>query len=274
MWISRNLGGGPLPAPIELYYNGTDDADSNTLRYKGSLVKRSAWDNVEGGFMTHTAVSTDDTAYENMFGILAEEQEASATTNYLPNDASFGMRTRKIHPLIPTSIVRGEYSRFDPAGNDNTDTNGTANAAGTAFTITVTTADYLNGGWLYFTNGDNANKLHYITNATTTVITFATATTGAVVAADNFICVQAVNTLWMDFCAHDVTLVSEVADTSLTVPVFGLMTYISAPGIPHQRLDRNKHDGLIIANARFYHDFLIGGSATLGNIWRDTIIRA
>lgn len=269
MQIVRDLAGGGRPSPIELFYNGEDDADATTLRYKGSLVKLADWNNANGIFCTHASEST---AYENLIGILAEEQGTS--DNYLANDASYGMRTKKIEPLLPTSIIRGEYAQTDPAGTSILDTSATATAASTTFTVTITTADLMIGGWIYFTNGSNANYLHYITDNSTTTATFATAVTYAVVAADDWICILPPNTLWMDFDSHDVNIVSEVDDGSRTVPVVGLMTYITDVGIPFQRLDRDKHDGLKLVKPRFYHDFVFAGSTTLNNVWTGTVIRA
>ena len=52
---------------------------------------------------------------------------------------------------------------------------------------------------------------------------------------------------------------SETDDNLWTLGVVGLNTYISAPGVGMTYLDRAKHDGLCIPNAKFYHDFIITG---------------
>jgi len=61
--------------------------------------------------------------------------------------------------------------------------------------------------------------------------------------------------------------------------VQGIMTHISAPGIPLQRLDRDKHDGMYIPNAKFYHDFVFTGvgdvaSAATNLVWTRGIAAA
>lgn len=272
MEITRDLTGGAAPpSPIELFYNQQDDADASETRYKGSLVKLMDWNNANG---IQACWAGETTVYENIIGVLAE---APGTDGFLLNDAASPAVTKKVIPLLPTSIVRAEYSQSDPAGTSNLDTNFTGTAASTTLTAGdgTTTADLMIGGWVYYTNGTNQNYLHYITdNDNAGAITLATAQVGATLATDDLIVINAPNTLWLALDAQYVNLLSEVDDAARTLPVVGLMTYISAPGIPYQRLDRAKHDGLVIANARFYHEFLIGGSATLGNVWRDTVVRA
>lgn len=276
MWATRDFISGQKPTAHALFYNGDDDADSVTLRYKGSLVKATDFDNANGYFLTWGGEST---AYENMFGILEEEQ--GITTNYLPDDVLYGMRTRKIMPVTGTTIVRGEYSQNDPAGTTNLATGATGTAAATTLLGGQTYAaadDYASvGAWVYFTNGANANYLHYIesvANNTNAEYTLGKALVGAVAAADDFIFIQTANTRFLDFCAHEVTLVSMELVASRTVPVFGLWTWITDVGIPLQKLDRNKHDGLKLKNPRFYHDFLLIGSTTLTNVFTNGLIYA
>ena len=272
MEIIRDLAGGGKPSPINVFYNSEDDADGSEVRYKGSLVRLMDWDNANGIMFTGVGESV---TLENIAGILAEHVGADGT-NFLLNDVAYGARTRKMYPLLPTSIVRGEYARADAAGTSNLDTNMT----GTTTTITCGDAlgvdDLLIGGWLYPTNGASANKLRYITDSANSGETFTLATSlaSALVATDDSILVMPPHTLWMALDATFTGLLSEAVVSARTLPVVGLGTFISAPGIPYQRLDRNKHDGLTIANAKFYHEFIIGGSATLGNIWRDTVVRA
>jgi len=273
MEIVRDLVGGDPPPALELFYCQQDDADASETRYKGSLVKLMDWNNANG---IQCCWAGETTIYENIIGLLAE---APGIDGNLLNSSTApkGAVTKKIIPLLPSSIVRGEYARSDPAGTSILDTNFTGDAASTSLTCAdlITTADLMIGGWVYFTNGANEGYLHYITdNDTSGVLTLATAAAGATVATDDLIVIQSANTLWMQLDTQYVNLVSNVEDTARTLPVVGLMTYISAPGRQFERLDRNIHDGLKITNARFYHDFIIGGSATLGNVWRDTVVRA
>jgi hypothetical protein len=272
MWVVRDLSGGPKPSPIELFYNGNDDADSSTKRYKGSLVKICDWDNATGIFCTH---AEETTTYEGIIGILAEEQGA-ADDNYMAEDASYGMRVRKITPTLPSSIIRAEYAQKDPSGSSILDTGASVAAAGATFTTAAMTADdQMIGGWIYFVTGANAGYLHYVKDsASGNDITFATAVANAVVSGDTFICINPPMTLWLDLCDHAVHIESEVDDGSRNFAIVGLMTYFTDDGHEFQRLDRNLHDGLKLSKPRFYHDFLMGGSATIGSVWRDTVLRA
>lgn len=254
MEIVRDLIGGSKPSPIELPYNGDVAVDSVTKRYKGSFTKLMDIDDIDHGGAFHTFAGLA-TAMENFSGILEEEQ--GITGNYLPDDAAYGMQLRKITPCFPSSVIRAEYAQADAAGTVTYDTGATCTAGTGAFTITITTADTLIGGWIYMLNGSAAGELHYITNNSTTVATAVTAFTGAVASGDDFLVIEAANAHYLDFDATFTGLKSDVDDGAKLNPVNGLMTYISAPGIPFQRLDRNKHDGLVINNARFYHDFTI-----------------
>ena len=269
VWAVKDLAGGPKPSPIDLYYNGEDAADSTTLRYKGSLVKIADGNNAAGRFLTWAGTAT---LYENLFGILEEEQGTSG--NYMPSDTLYGMVTKKITPLLPTTIVRGEYARTDPAGGTIFDTGATASAAATTFTVTMTAgAADLAGGWIWCYNGANAGYLHYVEQNTTTAATFGTATVGAVASGNEFLVIQPPQCFWMKMDDHEVNLESSVLLSERTLPVVGLMHYLSDDGIPFQKLDRAKHDGLKLNNPRFYHDFVIGGSASIGNVWRDVPVR-
>jgi hypothetical protein len=270
MWAVRDLAGGSKPSPMNLFYNGSVSADCVTKRYKGSLVKLTDEDNANGQFCTWGG---DTTLYESLFGIL--EEETGLTGNYLPDDTTYGMVTKKITPLIPSTICRAEYAQNDPNGTSVLDTAASASAAGTALTMTLTgDDDYQAGGWVYFTNGLNANYLHYVITNNTTGMTFGTGVTGAVVTADDFIVIQPANCSWFKMCDHEVNIESEGILSARTLPVVGLMHYLTDDGIPFQRLDRDKHDGLKLNNPRFYHDFVIGGHATTGNIWRDVRVIA
>ncbi len=274
MEARRDFISGQKPTSHSLYYNGDDDADSNTLRYKGSLVKATDWDNSDGGFLTWAGEST---AYENIFGILEEEQEASATTNYLPNDVAFGMNRRKIMPVTGTTIIRAQIAEFDPTGTDLTVTGASGSAASTTFTSGENSSDaYTNiGCWLYFTNGSNANFLHYVeshTSASPMVYTLGKALVGAVVSADNFLVIQPHNTRFLNFDAHEVVIASKELVSARTVPIFGLDTWFTDVGFGLTKLDRNKHDGLKLVKPRFYHDFLLIGNTTLTNVFTGGLI--
>jgi hypothetical protein len=260
MKVVRDLIGGVKPSPIELPYNGDLAVDSVTKRYKGSLVKRMDFDDIDHGGAYHTFAGLT-TEMENFSGILEEEQ--GITGNYLPDDASYGMQIRKVSPCFPSTIIRAEYGQADAAGTATYDTTATCAAAAAAFTVTIATADTMIGGWVYMLNGAAAGELHYITNNSTTVATTATVFANAVVATDDFLVIDAANAHYLDFDATFTGLKSEISDDAKLNNVNGIMTYISAPGIPFQRLDRNKHDGLVIANARFYHDFTV----PVANAW-------
>lgn len=263
MIVVRDLIGGGRPSPIELPYNGELAADSTTLRYKGSLVKVMDYDDIDHGvFCTFAGLAT---AMENIVGILEEEHGTSG--NYLPDDGTYGCRLRKISPIFPSTIVRAEYAQADAAGTSNLDTAATATAASTTFTISVTTADTMIGGWIYFTNGANAGYLHYITDNSTSACTFKTAVAYAVAAADDFIVILPPLADQMLFDATYTGLKSEIADGSRAVYAQGLMTYIEDVGIPFQRLDAEKHDGLKLSAPRFYHDIFFPGNGTLSNFW-------
>lgn len=263
MYAVRDLIAGQAPFPIDVRYNGTENADSTTKRYKGSLVKFQDFDRVtNGAFFTWAG---DTTAMENIAGILEEEQPTSG--NYLPNHATLGMTRRKMTPILPTTIIRAEYGQKDAAGTATTDTSGVASAASATFTITITTADYMIGGWIYFLTGSNAGYLHYILNNTTSAATFATAVVNAVVTADTFLVISPPQERLLDFDATYSGIKSEIDNGSRTDKVMGIEHLISAPGIRLQPLNRDKHDGLKIDNARFYHDFTIPSPAAGGNLW-------
>lgn len=260
MKVVRDLIGGTKPSPIEVPYNGSLAADSVTKRYKGSLTKVMDFDDIDNGvFHTFAGLATE---MENFSGILEEEQ--GVTGNYLPNDASYGMKLRKITPCFPSTIIRAEYVQADAAGAANYDTGASGSAASSTFTpAALTTADFMLGGWIYMINGSAAGELHYITDDDATDLTFATALTNAVVSADDFLVIERPNCRLLDFNATFTGIKSETDSGSKGNAVVGINAYISAPGIPFQKLDRDKHDGLVISNARFYHDFTI----PVGNIW-------
>lgn len=254
MRIVRNLSGGSgVPPALDLLYNGTLDADSTTKRYKGSLVKLMDYDDIDHGQFYTFAGET--TAMENVFGILEEEQGTSG--NYLPDDASYGMVRRRVTPIVPGAVIRAQYVQADAAGTANYDTAATATAGSTTFTITISTADTMIGGWVYFLNGANKGYLHYIKDNDTTTATFTTAVVGAVAAADDFLVIEAANTRMVDLNATYTDIKSEMDDGSKGDAIVGLNTLIEAPGMNLQYLDRGKHDGIKVNDARFYHDFIL-----------------
>jgi len=266
MRVLKDLIGGTRPATLEVPYNGSLDVDCVTKRYKGSTVKLLDYDNIDHGrFYTWGGLAT---AGENVCGIL--EEEIGITGSYLPDNATNGMVYRKMTPCFGSTIIQAEYAQKDAAGTDNYDTD-MAGAAGSAALTgsTITGTGDMAGGWVYFLNGSCASYLHYIVIATTStnVLTLGTALAAAVVSADDFLvilppCVQK--------CLMDATytgIKSELTFNSHTHPIMGISTWITAPGIPMQKLDRAKHDGLKIANARFYHQFALSGSDTVPNAW-------
>jgi len=258
MRIVRNLiGGGAKPPALDVLYNGDLAVDSVTKRYKGSLVKQMDFDDLDKGqFFTFAGLAT---AMENVFGILEEDQ--ALTGNYLPDDATYGMQRKKVTPLVPGSVVRAEYAQADLAGTATYDTGATGSAASSTFTAgALTTADTLIGGWIYFLNGNNADYLHYISDNNTTAAVLATALTYDVVATDDFLVIEAANTRMVDFDALYVNIKSETDDGAKGDAIVGLNTFVSAPGVNMQYLDRDKHDGVKIANAKFYHEFMLANT--------------
>lgn len=274
MEVIKDLIGGSMPETILVPYNGDLAADSTTRRYTGSIAKIMDFDDIDHGrFVTSGAVATIG---EGVIGLLAEEQGTSG--NYLPDDAAYATNYMKIVPCFPSTLVMAEYAQNDRAGTSNLDTNFTGTAASTTLTCGdgTTTADTLIDGWVYFTNGNNQNYLHYITdNDNAGAITLATAQVGATVATDDLLVILPRNTLKCLFDATYTGIKSDCDDATWSSPILGLQTWISAPGIPMQLLDRNKHDGLKIANARFFHVFTFSGNiddnaATRPSAWVGT----
>jgi len=268
MEVIKDLIGGIKPATIELPYNGSLDVDCVTLRYKGSLCKIMNVADIDNGnsFVTFAGLTT---AMVNVCGILEEEQEI--TSNYLHNSATYAMRYRKITPIFPSTIIQAEYVQADKAAVANYDTNASVAAGGTLFVNgdALGADDQMIGGWVYMLNGDAQYELHYVTDQANVgdTFTFATAVTGAVVAADDWLCIRPPMTPLLLFNATYTDIFSKAIYSELLHTVNGLSTWISAPNIPMQKLNRNKHDGLVVPNARFYHQFTIPNNATLFNFW-------
>jgi hypothetical protein len=128
------------------------------------------------------------------------------------------------------------------------------------------------GGWVYFLTGSNANRLHYITdNTSTTSATLSPVLEFAVAAADTWLHIAPPCTNLFLPDATYTGLKSEIASSARTYPCVGLTTWIEAPGIGKTKLDFAKHAGLKIPGAKFYHQFVYPGSTTYPNIWHGGI---
>jgi len=266
MKVVRDLIGGTMPSTIEVPYNGDLAADSVTKRYAGSIVKVMDFDDIDHGlFYTWGGLATIG---ENVCGILEEEQGTSG--NYLPDDATYELQFRKMTPCFPSTIVEAEYAQSDAAGTSNLDTNVTGAAAGTTLTHGdgLTATGDMEGGWVYFTNGSCANYLFYVyaSDGGAETLTIS-ALPAAVAAADDFVVILPPAAQKCLFDATYTGIISELTYGSHTHPILGISTWISAPGIPKQRLSRAKHNGLYIPGARFYHQFTFAGSNTQPNAW-------
>jgi hypothetical protein len=267
MKVVRDLIGGHQPMPIDIHYNGDIAADGTTLRYKGSLCKFMDFSGYVTNGTGYVTWGGETTAYENLCGIL--EESSGTSGQYLPNNATYGLTTKKMTPIFSSTVIKAEYARTDPSGTAITDT-GASGTASTTFTpAALTTADKMNGGWIYMVTGANAGSLRYVLNDDATDLTFATAMDNASVSADTFLVIQpAVGMRQVDFDAHLVNIKSETDSGSNPNFIIGLRTTITAPGIGETALARDVHDGLTIANARFFHEFIIGGNALgIGNAY-------
>ena len=264
MRVIRDLiSGNVTPVPFDVQYNGTMDVDSVTKRYKGSLCKVCDWDSTHGLYVSWAGVTT---AMENFCGILEEEQPTS--DNYLPDATTYGVRYRKMTPIFPSSVIEAEYSRYDAAGTANYVASGVTGTAGSAtLTVTITTADYLIGGYVYFLTGACAGFLSHILDNSTTTATIDDVLPAAVLTTDTMLLVCP---SFAHFVAFDATysgFKSVWADNARTDVISGISTWIDAPGIAKTKLDREVHSGLIIDGARFYHQFVIPSLAAKNNYW-------
>lgn len=262
--IRDMVSGNVTPVPFDIMYNGDLAVDSVTKRYKGSLVKFMDYDDIDHGrFATFAGLAT---AMESLCGILEEEQ--GITDNYLPDDATYGMRYKKITPIFPSSVIEAEYSQYDAAGTSNVVASGITGTSGTtALAATITTNDVLIGGWIYFLTGACAGFLSMITDNSTTAITLANALPAAVVTTDDCLIICPPNARKVDFDATYSSIKSQVDDGSWADFIVGISTWIDAPGIGKTKLDRDSHSGLVITGARFYHQFVIPSYSTLLNAW-------
>ena len=268
MRVLRDLSGNQPPIPMDLPYNGDLTVDSVTTRYKGSLVKFMDFNDIDDGcFLTFAGLQT---AMENIFGILEEEQPTSG--NYLPNDATYGVTRRKITPILPSTVIRAEYAQLDADGSTaNYDTGATLSIGGIQHTVSITTADTMIGGWIYYLTGANQWYLHYIFDSETTYAELSTVAAYAVATGDAWLVIEAPNVRRIDFNATYTGIKSEIDDNVKADGIVGLDHWITAPGLPMTKLDRNQHDGLYIPNARFYHDFCLVSNQTVWNVFANGI---
>ncbi len=269
MRIVRDLFGNTAPIPLDVVFNADTDADGNSACYKGQFVKITDFDDIDQG--TFITKASETTAMENWCGILAEDLPASADT-YLLDSSTGDFVRKKIFPISNHTIIRGEYSQKDAAGSSNTDTGiYTASASTTGVCPTMTTADTMIGGWIYFLTGNNANYLHYVTDNTTgEACTFGTATKNAGASGDTCLVIQPPMTRRFLLDATYSGLKSEIVPGSLTTDAQGLDYYVEAPGLAHQKLTRDL-DGLYIPNARFFHDFFLPGAVVGESAWTNGV---
>jgi hypothetical protein len=253
---------GAEPIIKDLIFNEEITADGDTKVYNGAFVKLTDFDDIDHG--KFICLADNATVNENVIGIIQEEVAASGDT-YLPDTASgTGTWTRKKILVNPHAVYMLEYVRKDRAGTDNTDTGLVIAASGTASSTSpdLGTDDSLNGGWLYFIDGSNAGYLHYILDsadsATTGITTLRTAVANAVAVADTFLVVQPAFDYSFDLNATYTDIKSEAILATRDNRFKGIDFWITAPGMPMQKLDATKHDGLKIDGARLFHEVAMG----------------
>lgn len=272
MEIVRDLFHGMAPVPIEIVFCPDTDADGSNTGYKGQLVKITDIDDIDHG--TWCTLATEATAMENLCGILAEDVTSGGSC-YMLDSASGNFIRKKIFPITPTTVIRAEYGQKDAAGTATTDTAiYTASASATCVVPTMTTADTMIGGWIYWLTGNNANYLHYVKdNNTTTGATLGTATVATGAASDTCLVICPPLTRLLDFNATYTGLKSEIVQASQSETVQGLDYYVQAPGLSFRKLTRD-HDGLYLPGARFFHDFTIPGAAAGANAFAHGVAAA
>jgi hypothetical protein len=265
MQVVRDLFHGFAPIPLDMYFHTDGAGAGGTVGYKGQLCKVPDGDDVDEGVFVHP--STTATALENLVGILNED--VAAATTYTLDGTDGNPVRKKIIPITNSTLIRAEYGRTDAAGTATTDTGASGSAASQTWTPnSITTADLLIGGWIYFLTGSNAGYLHHVQDNGTTNVTLTTALTYATVSADTFLVIQPPMCRIMDFNATYTGINSEVDDGATTDVVCGLDHWIEAPGHPMQKLDLSIHDGLNVGiYAKFYHDFTIPSAAAGGIAW-------
>ncbi|MBU1456904.1 MAG: hypothetical protein KKD01_19490 [Proteobacteria bacterium] len=266
MRVVKDLCGTTPPAPFDFYFNTENSADGTGARYKGSLCTLQDWEDADGLQATN---ALETTAFENIFGIL-EEDVAAGTTYRMNVAAATGTPVRKkIQPVLPSTVLEAEYVQTDVAGTAATDTGFTIAAGSTTVVAPSSGVNFCNnGGWLYFLTGSNADYLHYVrTNDNTTGATLRTAVVNAVASTDTCLVIQPSGTYSLDLDSQAVDIKSEWVIASRHAVFQGIDHFISAPGVAKTKLNIASHDGLKIANARFFHQFTIPGGASLPNVW-------
>ena len=103
MRVVKDLIGGNRPPAIEVPYNGDTDADSTTLRYRGSLCKFQMFSGDIDKGACFVTFASEATSMENVCGIL--EQDQPITGHYTPDDATYPMAYLKMTPIFPSTLI-------------------------------------------------------------------------------------------------------------------------------------------------------------------------
>jgi len=252
---------GADPIVKDLIYNSAADADGDTITYRGAWCKVHDYDDIADG--RNVVSIRETTVSENILGIVME-QVAATTESYLLNTASAtGYWQRKKILVNPNAVYLMEYARKDAAGTACTDTGLVIAAAGTASTTCPNIGvDLDNGGWFYMLDGSAAGELHQILNTTgdndgTDMDSIRSAMTSATASGDTFLVINP--PFDYSYLLNDTKtdIKSELVGASRTDRFVGIDYWMKAPGWPFQKLDASKHDGLIIDNARFFHEVAI-----------------
>ena len=262
----RDLTGAD-PILMDLPFNHAIGADGDTITYKGAFCRIHDGSDINTGV---TVVVPDGTVNQNFVGIVWEEVAATGETYLMNTAAVTGTWTRKKVLVNPHASYLVEYVQKDVDGSTETDT-GYVIAASDTTTTTVAgtmTNDYLIGAWLYFVDGSNASYLHNILDNTTTQISvLRTAVTNAVAVGDAMVIVMPPMRWWWDLTATYTAFKSESITASLTNKFQGIDYWMTATGWPLQKLNPANHDGLKIANARFFHEVTHSGESATGSIF-------
>jgi hypothetical protein len=255
---------GAEPIVKDLYFNNDVAAVGDAKAYDGSFVKLQDYDDIDHGRIIHSMDGA--TIYENQIGIICEEVAASGETYLLDTAAATGTAQRKKILVNPFAVYLCEYVRKDRAGTDNTDTGFAFSAAGTVSTTSPdsNTDDDAIGSWIYFIDGANAGYLHNILDSadssTAGVAVLRTAVSNVVVAANTVLLVEPPFAYEFDLNATITDFKSEWVPASKADRLKGIDHWISAPGVPFQKLNTSKHDGLKIDGARFYHEVALANA--------------
>ncbi len=259
---------GAEPIVKDLYFNNDVAAVGDAKVYDGSFVKLQDYDDLDHGRMIHSMDGA--TIYENQIGIICEEVAASGDTYLLDTVSATGTAQRKKILVNPFAVYLCEYVRKDRAGTDNTDTGFAFTAATTVSTTSPdnNSNDDQIGSWIYFLDGANKGYLHSILDsadsATAGVAILRTAIANTVVSADTELLIECPFAYEFDLNATITDFKSEWVQASKADRFKGLDHWISAPGVPFQKLNQSKHDGLKIDGARFYHEVALANSYFAG----------